>query len=233
MQRLCRNALAKGTAWFGICSQILESYWATQEKHKSHTSTGKKRALVDGLSHDLGTVPDRFTMSILRGRCGTVNYHHQFLNSIWTKKHIPGAKWPESWWQTVRRLNKHRFVRPVYSQCFTCRLSCLDVWCHCHAGTGWKHPGFGLNFLPLFEEKRSFCPCPENRFWLNHEGKVNVPLLVYPCESFQNLFDDECVSHCSGPMLFGWLWSRWQRLAMGISHQNPQLDMWWCPSSLA
>ena len=106
MQRLCRNALAKGTAWFGICSQILESYWATQEKHKSHTSTGKKRALVDGLSHDLGTVPDRFTMSILRGRCGTVNYHHQFLNSIWTKKHIPGAKWPESCWQTVRRLNK-------------------------------------------------------------------------------------------------------------------------------
>ena len=32
-------------------------------------------ALVGGLSHDLESVPDRFIMSILRGRCGTVNYH--------------------------------------------------------------------------------------------------------------------------------------------------------------
>ena len=38
----------------------------------AHTSTGRKFALVEGLSHDLESVPDRFFMSILRGRCGTV-----------------------------------------------------------------------------------------------------------------------------------------------------------------
>ena len=39
------------------------------------TSPGRKFALLEGLSHDLKSVPDRFIMSILRGRCGTVNYH--------------------------------------------------------------------------------------------------------------------------------------------------------------
>ena len=32
-------------------------------------------AVVEGLSQDLESVPDRFIMSILCGRCGTVNYH--------------------------------------------------------------------------------------------------------------------------------------------------------------
>ena len=50
-------------------------YGATQAKRKSHTSTGRKFALVEGLSHDSEFAPDRFIMSILRGRCGTVNYH--------------------------------------------------------------------------------------------------------------------------------------------------------------
>ena len=44
-------------------------------KYKSHTSSGRKFALLEGLSHDLKSVPDRFIMSILCGRCGTVNYH--------------------------------------------------------------------------------------------------------------------------------------------------------------
>ena len=46
--------------------------------HKSKlgiTSPGRKFALLEGLSHDLKSVPDRFIMSILCGRCGTVNYH--------------------------------------------------------------------------------------------------------------------------------------------------------------
>ena len=40
-----------------------------------NTSPGRKFALLEGLSHDLKSVPDRFIMSILCGRCGTVNYH--------------------------------------------------------------------------------------------------------------------------------------------------------------
>ena len=42
------------------------------------TSTGRKFALVEGLSHDLESVPDRFFMSILRGRCGTVKLSPRF-----------------------------------------------------------------------------------------------------------------------------------------------------------
>ena len=45
------------------------------KKIQSHTSPGRKFALLEGLSHDLKSVPDRFIMSILRGKCGTVNYH--------------------------------------------------------------------------------------------------------------------------------------------------------------
>ena len=40
-----------------------------------YTSPGRKFALLEGLSNDLKSVPDRFIMSILCGRCGTVNYH--------------------------------------------------------------------------------------------------------------------------------------------------------------
>ena len=42
--------------------------------YRMNTSPGRKFALLEGLSHDLKSVPDRFIMSILRGRCGTVNY---------------------------------------------------------------------------------------------------------------------------------------------------------------
>ena len=45
------------------------------KKYKSHTSTGIQIAMVEGLSHKLESVADRFIISILRGRCGTVNYH--------------------------------------------------------------------------------------------------------------------------------------------------------------
>ena len=44
-----------------------------QEKYKSHTSVGRKFAPVEGLSHDL--VCTAIYLFILRGRCGTVNYH--------------------------------------------------------------------------------------------------------------------------------------------------------------
>ena len=40
-----------------------------------HTSAGIQFALVEGLGHELESVADRFIISILRGRCGTVNYH--------------------------------------------------------------------------------------------------------------------------------------------------------------
>ena len=49
--------------------------WGNPRKYKSHTLPGRKFALLEGLIHDLKSVPDRFIMSILRGRCGTVNYH--------------------------------------------------------------------------------------------------------------------------------------------------------------
>ena len=49
--------------------------WGNPRKYKSHTLPGRKFALLEGLSHDLKSVPDPFIMSILRGRCGTVNYH--------------------------------------------------------------------------------------------------------------------------------------------------------------
>ena len=43
-----------------------------------HTSTGIQFALVEGLSHELESVVDRFIISILLGRCGTVNCHPVF-----------------------------------------------------------------------------------------------------------------------------------------------------------
>ena len=74
MQHLSRNALAKGTADLEFVAKFGEP-WGNPKKYKSHTSPGRKFALLEGLSHDLKSVPDRFIMSILRGRCGTVNYH--------------------------------------------------------------------------------------------------------------------------------------------------------------
>ena len=65
--------LAKGTADLEFVAKFGE-LWGNPRKYKSHTSPGRKFALLEGLSHDLQSVPDPFIMSILRGRCGTVNY---------------------------------------------------------------------------------------------------------------------------------------------------------------
>ena len=73
MQHLSRNALATGTV-LEFVAKFGKLSGNPRKKHKSHTSTGRTFALVEGLSHDLESVPDRFIMSILRGRCGTVNY---------------------------------------------------------------------------------------------------------------------------------------------------------------
>ena len=40
--------------------------------HIMYTSAGRKFALLEGLSHDLKSAPDRFIMSILRGRCRSI-----------------------------------------------------------------------------------------------------------------------------------------------------------------
>ena len=77
MQHLSSDALAKGTADLEFVAKFGE-LWGNPRKYKSHTSPGRKFALLEGLSHDLKSVPDRFIMSILRGRCGTVNYHPVF-----------------------------------------------------------------------------------------------------------------------------------------------------------
>ena len=68
MQHLSSNALAKGTADLEFVAKFGEP-WGNPRKYKSHTSPGRKFALLEGLSHDLKSVPDRFIMSILRGRC--------------------------------------------------------------------------------------------------------------------------------------------------------------------
>ena len=64
----------KGTADLEFVAKFGE-LWGNPRKYKSHTLAGRKFALLEGLIHDLKSVPDRFIMSILRGRCGTVNYH--------------------------------------------------------------------------------------------------------------------------------------------------------------
>ena len=64
-----------------------------QEKHKSHTSTGRNLRLLK-VWVMTWSVPDRIIMSILRGRCGTVNIH-PVLNLI---KLFPGGNWPGSCW---------------------------------------------------------------------------------------------------------------------------------------
>ena len=42
-------------------------YGAIRENHKTHTSTGRKFALVEGLNHDLESMPDRLIIHILYG----------------------------------------------------------------------------------------------------------------------------------------------------------------------
>ena len=49
-----------------------------QEKHKSHTSTGKKFALVEGLSRELV--------------CAGSNYHVHFAWQVWHGQYSPGFK---------------------------------------------------------------------------------------------------------------------------------------------
>ena len=49
-----------------------------QEKHKSHTSRGRKFALVEGLSHDLV--------------CAGSNYHVHFAWQVWHGQYSPGFK---------------------------------------------------------------------------------------------------------------------------------------------
>ena len=77
---------------------------------KTYTSTGRKFAIVEGLSHDLESVPDRFFMFILRGRCGTVKLSPRFKSNK-LRRHSGGEICPESCWQKDFRgkgwLNKH------------------------------------------------------------------------------------------------------------------------------
>ena len=49
-----------------------------QENHKSHTSTGRKFAFVEGLSHDLV--------------CAGSNYHVHFAWQVWHGQYSPGFK---------------------------------------------------------------------------------------------------------------------------------------------
>ena len=73
-QHLSRNHWPKERLIWNL-QPNLERYGATQENTKVTHLPGRKFALLEGLIHDLKSVPDRFFMSILRGRCGTVNYH--------------------------------------------------------------------------------------------------------------------------------------------------------------
>ena len=56
----------------------LESYGATQEKHKNHTSTGRKFVLVEGLSYDVV-------------RAGSI-YHVHFEWHVCQGQYSPGFK---------------------------------------------------------------------------------------------------------------------------------------------
>ena len=74
MQHLSRNRWPKERLIWNFIAKFAE-LWGNPRKYKSHTLPETKFALLEGLSHDLKSVPDRFIMSILRGRCGTVNCH--------------------------------------------------------------------------------------------------------------------------------------------------------------
>ena len=70
----------KERCWFAIWSQIWKNgaTQATQEKHKKHTSTGRKFALVECLSHDLV--------------CAGSIYHVHFAWQVWHRQHTSGLK---------------------------------------------------------------------------------------------------------------------------------------------
>ena len=55
VQHLSSNALAKGTADLEFVAKFGE-LWGNPRKYKSHTSPGRKFALLEGLSHDLKSV---------------------------------------------------------------------------------------------------------------------------------------------------------------------------------
>ena len=87
----------------------------------SHTLAGRKFALLEGLSHDLESVPDRFIVSIFRGRCGTVKLSPRF--KVIKLIAIPGWKSDQN--NVDQRLLEGKglqyegstsitFVRPVY-----------------------------------------------------------------------------------------------------------------------
>ena len=91
-----------------------------------YTSAGRKFALAEGLSHDLESVPDRFFMSILHGRCGTVKlspgskfnklrrYSQGKSDQNHVNKRIPGGKGLQ-----YEDSTSTTFVQPVY----------ICVWC--------------------------------------------------------------------------------------------------------
>ena len=73
-QHLSRNHWPKERRDLEFVAKFGE-LWGNPRKYKNHTLPGRKFALLEGLIHDLKSVPDRFIMSILRGRCGTVNHY--------------------------------------------------------------------------------------------------------------------------------------------------------------
>ena len=78
LQHLSHNALAKGTVLIWNLKPNLENHGATQEQHKSQTSTGRNFALVEGLSHDLV--------------CAGSIYHVHFAWQVWQGQYSPHFK---------------------------------------------------------------------------------------------------------------------------------------------
>ena len=95
---LYKSVLCKPTykKWWPRTSRRKKSFFFKVERRNFsgeiswHTSTGIQFALVEGLSHELESVSDRFIMSILLGRCGTVNCHPVFKR-INKKTIFPGG----------------------------------------------------------------------------------------------------------------------------------------------
>ena len=72
------------------------------------------------------SVPDRFIMSISRGRCGTVNIHPVF--KLINQKALPAGKLTRDSRGkgfAVRRLNKHNFC-PASAYTKNPNLSCIE-----------------------------------------------------------------------------------------------------------
>ena len=87
------------------------------EVMRKHTSTERKCALLEGLGVMTWSVPDRIIMSILRGRCGTVNIH-AVLNLINYRKSFSRGEIDRNHVDlkdsrgkgfALRRLKKHNF----------------------------------------------------------------------------------------------------------------------------